>query len=277
MSNLYDKRAWKTLHDMHWASGNWRDPRGKVSTADKRHAIDHHVMFAPIALKHDETIAQIKGLCRSIAPEQVGDAFLASLTTREVSLRSCLGSYTIARVNPKHIAEPNGSSNYCKHCLLPLNPPNAINVDLNVLSFERLKWGGVRHFQPEYQWFDLNEATRVLPIRPTDEDVALFREVLGLVAKLPPESTAAVFAKAIGEILPSSKQEREVLVLILGYAGVIAWPGFKHCFDGSTCPPGRPFRDTDWNGPAAYWRAKDGFQIEPLREFFPRHIDTLLR
>jgi hypothetical protein len=51
-------------------------------------------------------------------------------------------------------------------------------VDLNVLNFERFKWGGVRRDQPVYATFDLERSRCLDPPSPTDADVATFLSIL---------------------------------------------------------------------------------------------------
>ena len=51
-------------------------------------------------------------------------------------------------------------------------------ADLNVLNFERLKWGGVRHGDLLYTYFDLREFAKEVVDEPTEADLTLFRCIL---------------------------------------------------------------------------------------------------
>jgi hypothetical protein len=51
-----------------------------------------------------------------LSPAEVGEAFLASLTSRRLDLRSALGSYAVARLLPEHSLTPvpyDGSRAIC--------------------------------------------------------------------------------------------------------------------------------------------------------------------
>lgn len=62
-------------------------------------AVAAGVMFSePRMLDHDGWVTAARQAGAAVNPVQVGEAFLASLTTRRLDLRSALSSYAIARV-----------------------------------------------------------------------------------------------------------------------------------------------------------------------------------
>ena len=63
--------------------------------------------------------------------------------SRRVEIRSALGSFAVLQHFPMHAAP--GQREACPVCG-DYNRP-ADEEDLNVLNFERFKWGGVRHDQ----------------------------------------------------------------------------------------------------------------------------------
>jgi hypothetical protein len=146
---------------------------------------------------------------------------------------------------------------------------------LNVLNFERLKWGGVRHHKIGYQVFDLEEFKKLEVPEPSEADLELFREILAAVRSLPAGSLASKLEKALPKSLAKNSSERTTLLEILFYAGILAYPGYAHYYDDSEPPKGRPYRDTDWSDPAKYWRSEDGYNLERLKEYFPRHVTKL--
>jgi hypothetical protein len=190
-------------------------------------------------------------------------------------LRSPLGSFAVARFLPSHPCTSNGRSGACVECGLWPTPSDAQSTDLNVLNFERLKWGGVRHTDVAYQVFDLEQFRKLAPRGPTQEDVALFRRILARIRTLAPKATASDFEKALAAIIPSSKAERRQLIEVLGLCGVLSYPGYRNHFDDTEPPKDGPYRDTDWGVPAMYWRAKDGYNLDCLQEYFPSHAAEL--
>jgi hypothetical protein len=279
MSMLYDKKAVEILFDTHWTSKGWRSPF-VTAPSDLAYAISKGVMFPPALLAHDETLQRLRNLCDTISPSRLGDAFLVSLGSREPALRSALGSFAVARFRPAHQfdvhpAAPVGRTVPCRDCQLWLTPTEAQGEDLNVLNFERLKWGGVRHSKVFYQVFDLEQFLALTPRQPTGEDVAHFHRILATIRVLPPNATAGHFEKALSSVIPSNKSERRQLIEVLCLCGVLSYPGYHHYFDDTEPPKDRPYRDTDWGIPAMYWRAQDGYSTEHLQEYFPKYASQL--
>ena len=279
MSTLYDKKAVEILFDTHWTSKGWRDPF-VTAPSDLAYAIGKGVMFPPSLLPHDATLQRLQELCDAISPLAVGNAFLASLGLREPALRSALGSFAVARYRSLHAftvrpLTPAGRTVPCAYCQLWLAPTQAQGEDLNVLNFERLKWGGVRHRQVAYQVFDLEQFRALAPFEPTQNDVALFSRILATIRTLPPNATIGHLEKALSSVIPSNKNERRTLLEVLCLSGILAYPGYGHFFDDTEPPKDRPYRDTDWRVPAMYWRAQDGCNIERLKEYFPIYAPEL--
>ena len=270
----YDKKAVQILFDSYWTSKGWREPHF-TDPDDLAYAISKGVMFPPVLMPHEATYARLQALCESITPEQMGDAFLASLGSRDMALRSALGSFACGRVFPAHAFRSHVRTKYCQVCSLLEAPTEYQATDLNVLNFERLKWGGVRHYMLDYQVFDLNEFMKLEVPEPSEGDIELFREILATVRWLAPGSPASKLQKALPKSLAKNSSERTRLLEILFYSGILAYPGYVHFYDKSEPPKGRPYRDTDWSEPAMYWRAEDGYNLERLKEYFPRHVTKL--
>lgn len=274
MSTPYDKKAVKILFDTYWGAKGWRD-QYVTEPSDLAYAIGKGVMFPPALLPHDASINRLREICEVISPARVGDAFLVSLGSRDLVLRSAFGSFAVARARPAHKFSRNPPYRTCRHCDLYRKPTRSQTIDLNVLNFERLKWGGVRHTYVSYELFDLEKFLALEPRQPTEKDVDLFRNILATVRTLPPEATAGQLEKALSDNVPSNKSERQVMINILCYSGILAYPGYRDYFDDTEPPKGRPYRDTDWNIPAMYWRAQDGYNIQRLKEYFPNHAARL--
>lgn len=89
---MTDKRALKILFDKYWSPvKGWQ--RNTVPEEDFEYAKTMGVMFDDISLNHDEIIQRAIAQCNSITKTQVVDAFLSSLSTRRLELRSALGSF----------------------------------------------------------------------------------------------------------------------------------------------------------------------------------------
>jgi hypothetical protein len=129
----------RPLLDTFWSPAGWREPRNWPIEADMAAAVTRGVMFpAPLTLDHDGCVQAARSAAGQISAADVEDAFLASLTSRRLDLRSALPSYVLARALPEHRYTPVRGSGQCAVCGLHAQ---AEARDLNVLNFERFKWG----------------------------------------------------------------------------------------------------------------------------------------
>jgi hypothetical protein len=161
-----------------------------------------------------------------------------------------------------------GPSALCAVCALP---QESTEEDLNVLNFERFKWGGVRRDDIPYAAFDLEQFQRA-PREPADESsITAGREMLTALRELPAEASATIAARRLRTV-KGNVAEREVLLDILGVAGILApseHPGYLHRFI--------PFVDRDlpaWHYversyPVCWWRGSDGVDQEAVSVFLP--------
>jgi hypothetical protein len=150
-----DARALRILFDTHWSSQGWKAERS-TSPEDLAYAVHAGVMFPePLRTSHDDLGARTRRLASTVDGKCVAQAFLSSLSTRRLDLRSALGSYAVARLLPDHTFTRKG--HLCAVCGYP---DGVSDVDLNVLSFERHKWGGVRRDDLSYIQFDLDAFSR---------------------------------------------------------------------------------------------------------------------
>ena len=142
-----DARALKILFKTYWTAEGWRNPP-ETPPADLEYAIAAGTMFAPRDLSHDELVTDLAHTCARLGPRELGAAFVASLGSRRLDLRSALASYVIWRHLPSHRKEPSTSVS-CDQC--PCRDyRHQRHYELSGLNFERHKWGGVRHLDPVY-------------------------------------------------------------------------------------------------------------------------------
>lgn len=263
-----DKRALKILFNVYWSASGWARGEPRLSAEDFAYAKAQRVMFDPVKPTHDEAIAQLHVALGRVDLRMVANGFLASLSTRRVEWRSALGSYSVGRWMPMH--EAAQGERHCRICGL-YDYMHVKDHDLNVLNFERLKWGGVRHSDPIYAALDLELFSEAPPPAPTAEDLSIFREMIASIASVPPAVTSAQLQKHLPASLKANKAERDQLVAILGLCGVLGTaehPGFGESF----VPVHRrvlPDRhNVDMAYPACWWRGADGLNEDRLREVF---------
>jgi hypothetical protein len=272
-----DKKAKKILFSVYWKSG-WIDSKDRtISDDDFEYAKSNGLMFDPISISHDECINSISNLVSEISQERIAKGFLSSLISRRLDWRSSLSSYAIAKNIPEHNYEPaiSGTSytdgkptSHSYTCGVCRDSQYGViggefyeNNDLNVLNFERIKWGGVRHGDILYTHFDLTEFKHADIPEPTDEDISCFKDILEVIETSAPDDYPSALEKRLASVVKSSKSERQILIEILASIGVLK-PG---SYD-------RPVRGrNDWVF-VEYWRGEDKYCKQALGEFFDKYL-----
>ena len=201
-----DKKAIKILFNTYWSSTGWKPEKDQVTPpGDLEYARRAGVMFDPIRLSHDDVVRRAIDVRSRIEPRAVAAAFLASLSTRRLDLRSAAGSFSVLRHFPEH--EHGNRRSRCPTCGGHDRPDEDVDVNMNVLNFERLKWGGVRHEDPIYATFDLERFPDLDTPPPTDADLAILHDLVRAIGAVPPNTTAPQLQGKLGGILPSNKAE----------------------------------------------------------------------
>ena len=227
------------------------------------------ILFDPIVTDHDQTMNDVIALCRAIPPQQVSNAFLSSLSSRRLDLRAALPSYAVFRHAVCHEATPFPNHMYCTECDFYLG--RVREEDLNILNFERFKWGGVRHEQPVYAAFNLGLFRREPEATVTAEDKRIFRGIIEAIEMCPQQTTAAALHKTFADLLPSNKNERDHIVETLGFCGVLETREHSGYFERFISRKDRAFpprRNVDMAYPARWWTRADGINREALKATF---------
>jgi len=260
---IYDTRALKILFDTYWCSKGWksafqRDGAEKTPPEDLAYAVEAGLMFPPRKVSHADALQELTALRAVIHPNQVGSAFVASLSKNQPALRSALGSYFVALNMPLHPLTPGPSGFSCSIC-------GAYEVkeqhDLNVLNFERHKWGGVRHTDPFYISFDLDRFISEPSEAPSAEDKQILTSILESVETASRGAKLADLLRAIKQIVPGNEAQRRTILGILGYSGVLCIPGYPSFLHSYTAFKNReetPWSKDDWPYPTRWWRGGSG-------------------
>jgi hypothetical protein len=263
-----DRRALKILFNTSWSSTGWRDePSRSITSEDFEYAKRAGVMFDEFRLSHDDTVEQALVAVGPVDRKVVADAFVTSLSSRRLDLRSALGSFAVLQHFPRH--QTTSRHERCDVCGTHVNPKKS--EDLNVLNFERFKWGGVRHDDPLYARLDLGIFQTLPPTTPTKADVQLLRDLLWAIDDAPAQTTASSLEKHLAKTLRSNKPEREVLIGILGLCDILSTPdhrGFTKEFVPAFARevPARRFVDMQY--PACWWESSDGVNQEAVEYWF---------
>jgi hypothetical protein len=199
----------------------------------------------------------------------VSDAFVASLTTRRLDLRSAIGSLALAKVLPDHQFMVAAGSRTCSVCGLPAE---SLSQDLNILNLERFKWGGVRRDDIVFVAFDLEQFALAPQEAVTGQAIELGKDLIRELDGTAAKSTATQAADRM-RMLAGNRDQRRVVLDILGMCGVLtspAHPGYNVGFtpvSRRVLAPGH-FMETTY--PACWWRGGDGVDRDALAQFLPQ-------
>jgi hypothetical protein len=267
-----ESRALKILFDTYWSPKGWKSAgvpgwRPQTPPADYEFALQAGVMFPPQDITHEQALQRIGELRSRLSPQRVGTAFLRSLVSGEVGLRSALGSYAVALHMPLHRFKPYSPAPRCRTC----GGYEREYVDVNVLNFERHKWGGVRHSQPAYIAFDLERFT----VEEGRRDVPQVREVLSsLLAIIDSTSVGAKLSdltRSLKGVVPGNEAQRRTVISILGYAGILSIPGrsgFLESFIPTDAREETPWYKDDWPYPVRWWKGGAGANARAVEFWF---------
>lgn len=265
---MTDKKALQILFDTYWSSAGWKR-EFTVSPENIDYAKTAGVMFQPVNASHDDVTDWLKASVNAVKLENIVNAFLVSLRTRQLELRSAIGSLAIARNFPNHLYQDG--SYCCSICGAFRNPSEP--YDLSIFNFERYKWGGVRHEHPEYIAFDLEQFAKLDMVEPVEQDFDVMRQIIQVVQQCKPTDRPRDLERKLALVLKSNKAERKILIQILAYCGILQpskrlgyFQSFTNYFEREIPPANK----IDWTYPVCWWRGADGINQHALKYYFPQ-------
>lgn len=263
----------KTLLEYFRYNGKFNnEPLTEEQLADIELAKREGYMFDfPQTISHEETMSRLAEVLPKINRKSVADAFLYSLSTRRLEYRSALGSYYFAIAIPEHEFAPNGHST-CTVCGFHEWKNNDYKYNgLNYINYCRYKYGGVR-LTLNYVLFDLEQFVKLPEVSPCPEDYEILKRILGCAKLLTggndksPKLTKAVIHE---KLLKTNKDEVDMLLRTLSICGIInnrEYPSFEEKFVGYEEMAYLQYSEVDY--PLNMWRARDGINLERLKEVF---------
>jgi hypothetical protein len=266
------KRALKILFDTYWSSKGWKSAGNRGWTPqtppdDYALATKAGLMFPSREITHDAALDQIGRLRASISPRRVGAAFVESLSSGRIGLRSGLGSYAVALRMPLHRFASSSNDRRCRVCGSYLTD----DLDCNILNFERHKWGGVRHTHPSYIAFDLErfmvESVGASPVY----DPEVLRRLIAAVESIEVDGKLLELVRAFKSVVPGNDAQRRTVISILGFAGILRiadHPGFFQSFTQLADREETRWYKDDWPYPIRWWKGGRGIDTEALKFWF---------
>jgi len=262
-----DREAKQILFKTYWSSSGWTENRD-INKEDFEYAKSKGLMFDPLQIDHENLCKSISEKINRIDKERIINGFVVSLSTRNLQFRSFLSSYAIARVIENHQYK-SATNRFCAIC--GVYGKEIQTIDLNVLNFEKLKWGGVRLMHLEYVNFDLSQIEKVEFPRPNKDNLTLLKQLKELILCSENEDRPRQLEKRLAKLIKSNASEREVILNIFGICGILETENQKGFFENNI-PMNerelRPVSKTDWSYPVDWWQGKFGINEKVWKYYF---------
>lgn len=248
------------------------EPLSDEEKADFEAARSEGYMFDyPKPVSHKETLERLAEILPKISGKSVADAFLYSLSTRELQYRSALGSYYYAAAIPLHGEDSANECSVCGWQKWKSAPCNyELRRGLNLYNYWRYKFGTCRS-QLDYVLFDLEQFIKLPAVVPRAEDIEILKRILGCVDYLNGGDRVTKLEKAVihEKLFKTNKYEVSSLLESLGVCGVLTcaeYPCFEERF--ITFREARCLQRNEYDYPVNMWCAWDGINEERLFKVF---------
>lgn len=228
-----------------------------------------------VTVSHNDLYQSLSEILSITSKQEIIDAFLYSLSTRNLEYRAYLACYVYALSIPKHdiylevYESGNMACSYCCHC-------HTCSNDTNQLDVELVKWGGVRFHDVFTIAYYLDKFSKMPKVKPTKNDFDTFNQLIETIRQCDENAKPRDLEKTFGKIIKSNKGEREMLINQLGIIGVLDTVTYNGFYQKYTAPRHRaipPVNKIDWFFPVCWWRGRDNLNEINFSSIFNEYND----
>lgn len=263
------KTSWKEVKG--YTASDWENYMKYVSEEDFNYAKEKSVMFDREQLTHNEIFTRIKTAVSKIEKQDVVNAFLFSLSTRQLEYRSFLSSYCIGKNIIEHdfIACPEPNERICSVCGLYTFQFEKI-TEHNTTMFFKYNYGFC-FVDAISVMFDLEQFPKFPKVEPKQEDYEILNQIKTTIKNSDDNDRPSQLKKKMAQVIKSNDEERLSIIEILGVIGIlhddehfgyadkyVTFPERKH----------RPIKNDDVEYPARWWQGKFGVDEEKWNYWF---------
>jgi len=235
-----DQKSIKIIKAKYWKSGWIESNKRVLSSSDTEHLEREGWKLGAVKMSHDNLVKEVIDMSRIVKVEDSASLFSQSLPTRILQDRSFLSTAVQAVKIPEH---SHNSAGACPVCGLYKD----VNIDQDVMLFEKIMWGGVRLTNIEYVWLDLK---LMKCNREYKGGCEALLEFISDLDKTNEKLSASKFAASLKGV-KGNKAEREVICGILGICDILihpCHPGFLEKYRSVVDRelPNQHFIDLEW-------------------------------
>jgi hypothetical protein len=274
-----DKKAVNTLvktmtksqknHLTNWYE--WETYMQYISREDFIYAKENGIMFDQEKIPHNDICQRIKSAMTKIEKKEVVDAFLYSLSTRDLKYRSFLASYCIGKSLAEHEFEtsPKPNERICAVCGLEYhefeNP-----IDFNIINYFKYKSGSCSDNLIAVM-FDLEQFTKFPRVKPNEEDYEILIKIKEKIENADASCRIAQLNKNVSKTIQSNEEERLGIIETLGIIGILhdnQHFGYADKYVTYLEREHTSNRFDDVGYPARWWQGKFGVDLEKWDYWF---------
>jgi len=209
--------------------------------------------------------------------EKAVNLFLSSLSNRNLSWRSFLSAWAVAKNMKKHSWSPIGMHDYMCPVCADFSVDDVMGKDLPQIDEWRKKYGALIPLNNGVVTlaFYLDQFNRTKEEFPEDIDLGIFSSIINVILDVPVTSSVNGLEKRLSKlkIFKSNKEERRGIIETLGYCGILETrehKGYYLNFNDTEIREHRPrgAQKNDWAYPVRFWKGKDGINEEALMYWF---------
>lgn len=249
----------------------WETYMKYITHEDFNFAKKHSVMYDQENISHNGICKRIKVAVEKIEKQNVVNAFVFSLSTRQLEYRSFLSSYCIGKSLTEHdftsSAKPNET--ICAVCGLhtyEFEKP----IEFNTINYFKYRHGSCTDNLISVL-FDLEQFLKFPLLKPNSNDFAILNDLKKIIETAEPNDRIAQLKKSISKTFKSNNEERLGLLEIFGIIGILHDDKhFGYVEKYKTYPERvhRPIRNDDVGYPARWWQGKFGIDNEKWNYWF---------
>ena len=244
--------------------------------------IEKGVLTAPADRDHDEVIAELMEVCKTVDLKDLVNGFLYSLSTGKNQYRTALASYLFAKGITKHKADcrrfPHSFTG-CSICGLSIEENGKSHIEDSLSRYTLyypLDHNIIRIQRADYALFDLKQFSKLPKVTYTKEDVDILVKILKLAGEMGKGNKFTLLQKLItrAKFVKATGNEVNVILGVLSVCGVLQTPEHRGYAEKFTPYIDRHFEgyETELFYPLFYWKGRDGVDAGALKRIFPADV-----